>query len=338
LRRGILIFIVLCLISGGVLYKLFGKPAGGGNNREELAKQAREALEAVKERDVTPSSTLRIAAPYDAILAPLDKLLGLAREAAEGEERNPIEEYDRIRATVQPVLDIAPLAHAQSQTETGTFRKDYRFMAQKGEACQLLASALWNRLEAVHRQSAAGREGGRFVPEPADTERLYAILRDGLEADPGNKALWHVRALVERVNGAFGRAESDLRRALSLDSQFVPAWNDLGLTLINLRRFDEAGEAFANARDRAAAAAKSTGRPVGPEYAAALLNLADFHLGLAEHYRREMGVDPGDRDNQDRLKAHLAGAAEATKELLDAMPPDSPEAVEARRQQSRITY
>ena len=260
--RALFISIVLCLVLGGVLYKLLGESAGEGDNPAELAKQARQALEAVKKRDVTPSSTLRVVAPYDAILVPLDRLLRLAREVAEGEERNPIGDYDRIRAMVQPVIDIAPLAHAQSQTETGTFRKDYRFMAQKGEACQLLAGALWNRLEAAFRQSAAGRKGERFIPDPADTERLYAILRDGLEADPGNKNLWHLRALVERSNGAFGRAESDLRRALNLDSRFVPAWNDLGLTLINLIRFDEAGEAFVNAKNQAAAAAKAAGRPV----------------------------------------------------------------------------
>ncbi|MDR2390132.1 MAG: hypothetical protein LBE84_00405 [Planctomycetota bacterium] len=336
-RRGLLVSLVLCLVLGGVLYRLFAQSAGR-DGPIELAKRAREALEAVKKRDLTPSSTLRVVATYDAILAPLDRLLGLARQLAEEEERNPAADYDHVRALVQPVIDIAPLAHAQSQMETGNFRKDFRFMEQKGEACQLLAGALWNRLEAEHRQSAAGQRGERFVPEPANTERLYAILRDGLEADPGNKDLWYLRALVGRSNGVFGRAESDLRRALNLDGQFVPAWNDLGLTLIHLGRFEEAGEAFTNARNQAAAAAKTAGRPVGSDYAAALLNLADFHLNLADYYRREIGVDPGNRDNQDRLKLHMAGAAEATKELLDAMPSDSPEAAEARRQQSRITY
>ncbi|MDR1520463.1 MAG: hypothetical protein LBU23_10025 [Planctomycetota bacterium] len=336
--RGLIIALAASAVVGAAAYKLYGPTAGGsGETAEELTRTVEAALEAVRKRDLTPSSTLRVTATYDAVLAPLDKMLRLARNIAEGEKRDPAADYDRIRAFVEPVIRLTALARDQARRESGP-SKDYRFMEQKGEACQLLAAALWNQLEARRRSSPAGRDGVRFVPEPADSERLYAILNDGLGADPANKALWRLRGLVERANGLFGRAESDLRMALNLDGQYAAAWNDLGLVLINLRQFDEAGESFVKAKDQAAAAAKLAGRPLGPEYGAALLNLTEFHLSLADYYRRETGIDPANRDNQDRLRFHLAGAADAARELVANLPPESPEAIEGQRLLSRITY
>ncbi|MDR1536276.1 MAG: hypothetical protein LBU64_14510 [Planctomycetota bacterium] len=337
LGRGFLVALFLCAAAAGIGYRLLVPAGGGGDGAEELAKQARDALEAVKNRDLTPSPSLRVTATYDAILAPLDRLLRLAENILEGETAEPVADYERIRSLAEPVIEISLLAREQSRRETGAFRKDYRFMEQRGEACRLLATALWNRLEALHGNSA-GRDGSRFVPGAADSEKLYALVKDGLDSDPANKSLWYLRSLVERANGVFGRAEGDLRKALSLDSRYVAAWNDLGLVLIRLGRFEEAGEAFAQAKDRAAEAARLAGRPVGADYAAALLNLAEFHLDLADSFRREIATDPANRDNQDRLGRHLTGAAEAVRELLANMPAESPEAIEGRKLLSRITY
>ncbi|MDR3077640.1 MAG: hypothetical protein LBV15_02625, partial [Planctomycetota bacterium] len=276
-------------------------------------------------------------ATYDSILAPLDRMLRRLRNLAEGDERDPLGDYDRTRAYAEPIMEIAQAAYEQSQREREGLRKNYRFLEQKGEACQRLAAALWNRLEALYRSRAAPDSDG-FVPAPADSERLEAVIGDGLDAAPANRELWRLHARLAKANGIFGRAESDLRKALGLDSQYGEAWNDLGLVLIHLRRFDEAGEAFVKAKELAAGAAKLAGRPPGADYAAALLNLADLHVNLAEHYRYEAGASPGDRDIQDQLRTHMAGAAEAVRELLDKLPPDSPEAREGQKMLSRITY
>lgn len=44
--------------------------------------------------------------------------------------------------------------------------------------------------------------------------------------------------------GRLNQAEKILRRALDKDDRFVPAWNNLGVTLYNLGRLGEAREAF----------------------------------------------------------------------------------------------
>ena len=336
--RGLLLALAAGAVLAGVAARLMGRSGGdGGDGAAELAEQARTALKAVRERDLAPGSSLRDTATYDSILAPLDRMLRRMRDLAEGEGRDPPADYDRIRAYAEPVIEIAQAAHDQSQREKDGIRKNYRFLEQKGEACQRLAAALWNRLETLDRSRAA-REGGGFAPSQADSERLEAVINNGLDADPANRRLWLLRARLAKANAAFGRAEGDLRKALGLDSQSVEAWNDLGLVLIHLRRFDEAGEAFAKAKDLASGAARLAGRPPGADYAAALLNLADLHINLAEHYRYEAGVNPADRDIQDRLRSHMSGAAGAVRELLDNMPPDSPEAREGQKMLSRITY
>ena len=44
--------------------------------------------------------------------------------------------------------------------------------------------------------------------------------------------------------GRLGQAESYLRRAVEVDSSFVPAWNNLGVVLISRQEYSEAREVF----------------------------------------------------------------------------------------------
>lgn len=47
--------------------------------------------------------------------------------------------------------------------------------------------------------------------------------------------------------GRLGQAEADLRRAIKLDDTFVPAWNNLGVTLMEQNEFGEAERVFRTA-------------------------------------------------------------------------------------------
>ncbi|MEO8531856.1 MAG: tetratricopeptide repeat protein [Deltaproteobacteria bacterium] len=47
--------------------------------------------------------------------------------------------------------------------------------------------------------------------------------------------------------GRLGQAESVLRKAIETDGTFVPAWNNLGVVLIESRKYDEAVEVFRRA-------------------------------------------------------------------------------------------
>ena len=47
--------------------------------------------------------------------------------------------------------------------------------------------------------------------------------------------------------GRLGQAERILRQAIDMDETFVPAWNNLGVTLISRGRFGEAKEVFETA-------------------------------------------------------------------------------------------
>jgi len=47
--------------------------------------------------------------------------------------------------------------------------------------------------------------------------------------------------------GRLGQAESTLRRAISVDDSFVPAWNNLGVALMEQRKYAEAARVFETA-------------------------------------------------------------------------------------------
>ena len=342
-KRTLTIAVILALVFGiGAslffnvsLFSSLFKPAPDPESPEALAAEALEALTAVRNRDL--KATLR-PARYDAILRPIDKLLSLAKNLEGSEEFDPIRDFNRIQSYTDPVIAITEQAHAQAQSETSFLKKDYRFMDQKGEACRLLAAAMWNRLETEYRRSnARSREYAPFVPSTEDSERLYAVLNSGLDAAPENKFLWHLRSVVRRANGSFVAAESDLRKAIELDEQFVAAWNDLGLVLINLRRFDEAETALLRARQCAANAASAAQVDKGIEYITATLNLARFHEALTDFFRHEARIEPTP-DNRTQLERHSSSARMFLQEVISLEPPDSPDRREAEQLLQGLAY
>ncbi len=87
-----------------------------------------------------------------------------------------------------------------------------------------------------HRLMAAGEY------ELALKAYYRAAAEHGLNAD--------VLSAIGSANlrlGRLGQAERNLRQAISLDETFVPAWNNLGVTLISQGKVPEAKEVFETA-------------------------------------------------------------------------------------------
>ncbi|MDR1534604.1 MAG: hypothetical protein LBU64_05830 [Planctomycetota bacterium] len=327
-KIGLVLAVLFSVVAFGALYRHFLRPGERRESAGELAGRAERALEDVRRRDL--KATLR-PARYDSVLAPLDEMLRLARRIGDAESYDPVADYPRIAAYCEPVMRIALEAHRQARRETSFLRRNFRFMRQRGDACQYLAAGLWNRLDALSRRSPGSRfaEGG-FQPSPADSEALFAVIDAGLEADSENKQLWYMRGTLNRANGVFAGAERDLRKALDLDADYAAAWNVLGLVMINLREFKRAEEAFAAAAEKSSRGAEAAGVPPGPEHTAALFNLARLHEGLLSHYSRLEPTDP-DPENKREMSRHREGMESALRALIAATADGTPERGEAQK-------
>ncbi len=289
-----------------------------------LAQKARDALEAVKSRE----SGDRRPASYDAVLAPLDALLAQTKTLLDSEEYDPAADYEKIRALTLPVIDIATRADAQARSETAFLSKEYRFNAQKGEASQYLANAVWERiLRNMPRRESVFDEAPAYPQH--EMEELRRILAVGIEAAPDNADLHYIRGVVNRAEGLFGPAARDLEAAIAIEGEFTAAWNVLGLVRINLREFDKAEEALERARALEVELADRAQTPLGGEYTTIIYNLAAFHEGLAAFYNREYRLTPT-VESQRLLQRHSAEARKYFGEFLQREPANSPDAVQAR--------
>ena len=283
-----------------------------------LARQAELAFDAVKRRrpdDRRPAS-------YDAVLAPLDGLLELARNTVHSPDYDPVNDYDKVAAAANPVVTIAAAAHDQAQTETGPLKKAYRFNAQKAEACMYIASAMWSRMTA---RGAGGerRMDAASYPE-AEMNAVRQTLDAGIEADPGNRRLWYMRGAVNRAGGMFAAAAKDLEQALALDADDAEAWNALGLVYIDLKQFDRAEETLERAKAVAVQAAEAAGTKPGEAYTTIIFNLARYHEGLAAFYARENRLGPSP-ENLRLRQSHSARARAYLEEFIGREDPDSPD-------------
>ncbi len=310
--------IVAGLRSFGIIppFSFFDTPDETG----ELVAEATRALQAVRERQ--PGE--RRPASYDMVLAPLDKLLTQTRHLIEGEEFDPVADYEKVRSLALPVIDIATQADAQARQETGFLTKEYRFNAQKGEAIQYLASTTWERINRRIPQSTGFFTESPSYP-PAEMNALRQLVDEGIAAAPDNPHLYYIRGVLNRAEGLFGPASRDLERAVEIDKDFVAAWNTLGLVRINLREFASAEEALERARALALIQAQQLELTPGPEYAAIIYNLASFHENLAAFYTREHRVTPT-VESQALMARHTTAAREYLEEFLRIEPAGSPDA------------
>lgn len=324
-------------VKGGVIALLVGLLAlvgmrffgfmGESESRDDpvvLARAAAEALEAVKNRK--PGE--RRPASYDSVLAPLDKLLAQAKAVLESDEYNPVGDFEKVRAAANPVIDLATRADAQAKTETGPLTKDYRFNDQKAEACQYLAVAMWERIQA--RQPASTRPLESAPPLPFhELEDIRRVIALGLDVQPGNRDLWYISGVVNRAEGLFGPAARDLERAIAIDSEYAAAWNTLGLVRISLKEFELAEDALERAKNLAADQARRFNAPLGAEYASTIYNLAAFHDNLAAFYNRENRISPT-VESRRLLSRHVDAARTYLEEFLRLEPPNTPDAREAQ--------
>lgn len=281
---------------------------------EKLIREATQNLEAVRQRK--PGE--RRPASYDSVMAPLDKLLQQTRKLIEGETFNPINDFEQVRALTLPIIDIATEADRQARTETGLLAKEYRFNAQKGEACQYLANVMWERINLrLPPQTGFLSEGTRY-PAVEMTE-LRRILDTGIEASPQNGQLYYIRGVVNRADGLFAAAARDLERSVDIDHENVGAWNTLGLVQISLKEFAKAEDSYERAKALILDRANRFKQDPGEEYTAILYNLATFHEGLAAHYSRENRINPT-VESQRLLAKHTADARRYLQEFLTREP------------------
>jgi tetratricopeptide (TPR) repeat protein len=122
-------------------------------------------------------------------------------------------------------------------------------------------------LAAGHRLMSAGEH------QLALDAYMRAAAREGLTAD--------TLAAMGSANlrlGRLGQAEDLLRRAVEADPMFVPAWNNLGVLLMEQRKFGEASEVFR----RAYAADSGNSDTIRDNLRLALARMEDpFYTGVA---------------------------------------------------------
>lgn len=322
------------LIKGAVIALFVGILAYGGlralghnlvrpsvDDPVQLAREAAENLEKVRKRQ--PGE--RRPASYDSVMAPLDKLLRQTKDLIESPEFDPLRDFDKVRSYTSPVIDIATQAAAQARTETGPLVKEYRFNDQKGEACQYLANAMWERMLA-----RMPRETNGFADESpsfpvGDMNELKRVLETGLAATQENRALFYIRGVVYRAEGLFPQAARDLERAVTIDPEFAAAWNVLGLVRISLKEFPMAEEALERAKALTLDEAKRLNAEPGAEYISVIYNLATFHDNLAAYYTRENRINPT-MESQRLSARHATEARKYYGEFLAREPAGSPDA------------
>lgn len=318
--RGLVISLIITGVLVGAAYRFFnlgGKELTHDESVTALVGETQKAIEAVSKRDL---GKLRPAS-YDTILRPMDQLLFKAKEIIVSENYEPIADYQKIRACVDPVILFAEQAHAMAQKETSYLKKNYRFMEQKGEACEYLAVAMWNRLSTLAYNKKPNED---FVPAQEDTAQMLAVINNGLDADVENKRLWYMRGLVNRSSGAFSAAAVDLQKVIDLDPDFIPGLNDLGLVMINLKKFDKAEEYLEKAKSTSRELAQKAKVKPGIDYVTALFNLGKFHEGLTFHYAKENRTNPTP-ENQANFARHRDAAKKYFNEFLSASDPASPD-------------
>lgn len=294
-------------------------------NPADLVVQAREALEAVKRRQ--PGD--RRPASYDAVMAPLDKLLSQANRLVYNVDFDPVGDYQKLYELTNPVIEIATDAHRQAQTETGPLAKEFRFNQQKAEAIQYLVSGMYDRMVTRHRQTSSAFDGGEPYPA-SETTAILSLLDTGLDANPDSAVLYYQRGVLEKDTGLFAAAARDIERSLEIDPENVEALNTLHLVHVNLKQFDKAEEALEKARALITSKAKADGVKPGEEYTTIVFNLARFHEGLAAFYARENRMTPTAESNRLATR-HSAEARKYFLEFLEREPPESEDARLARR-------
>lgn len=79
--------------------------------------------------------------------------------------------------------------------------------------------------------------------------KAETAIRKALSLAPNNAGYWNSAGLLSADQKHYSKAESRYTQALSINPTLAPAWNDLGNTFMALNRDDEAADAFERARE-----------------------------------------------------------------------------------------
>jgi Tfp pilus assembly protein PilF len=141
---------------------------------------------------------------------------------------------------------------------------------------------------------------GSYYASIQDSEQAVRSYREATRADPGNARYPNLLGVALMRAGDYGGALRHFERSVALDDNRYEAILNLGLCLVELRRFDESIEILKQARD------------ICPD-----LSKISFALGIAYHgkkaypesisaYERALEIDPSNVDSRLNL-AELYG-------------------------------
>ena len=317
LAHGLLVALAVAVIGAGVFWRIFGEPRGATPSIPQLEKQAENAIAAVKARrpgDRRPAS-------YDDIIRPIGGLLAAARA------HMVVGEQDAAEQISLRVLDLSKRALEMARAETSwmSSQREYSFPTFIAEASEYIATVGWLRLQ--RRRAQAGmRIGGDTPFTPEELAPLKRQVEEGLAADDSRAELWRLSGLLFQAEGMRVRAVEAFREATQKDPSLAAAWNDLGLALWDLQRFDEAERALDRAK---AEAAKAPGGVHSEAYTTACFNLGRFHHSLFGFFAEE--ARNGVADAREKAARHATRAREELGTFLEREPRDSPDAQTARR-------
>ena len=127
---------------------------------------------------------------------------------------------------------------------------------QTGDAMPFVLTVLFGSLPQVFLLPVAGsladRWNRRWLMILADTGNALATLAIVLLLSFGSLEVWHIYLLsaigsADLKLGRLGQAEKLLRQATKNDPTFVPAWNNLGVVLMEQGKYGEASRVFTTA-------------------------------------------------------------------------------------------
>lgn len=304
---------------------------------EQLVAQAEAGLAALEKQGPNPKA--RRPAVFDAVLRPVDMLLGKAKEALQDatELDAPDDAAERLKRFNAVVLcatharDLAARGQALAFTLSNPNNPTvFRFPEQRAEASVFLATERWARLRIQFAREFDAEPN--YQPEAALLAPILKEIELGQAATQRNKELAYLEGTVKLVAADFAGAADAFRRAIQLDAQYGAAYAGLGKAYIELGQYDRAEKTYL---DQILVGQKDAAAGRGPDTLRdALFNAASFHDAMAE------GVLAGEPTDADRAEAdrHARAAVDCYRRFLQTAGADADPARQSVRERlSRLS-
>ena len=158
------------------------------------------------------------------------------------------------------------------------------------------------------------------VPKWKDSETL---LQHGIAANPNSWIAYNNLAILERDRGNYEEAAALCRKALKINPVYAHAHTNLGLSLIDLERFDEGMAHLERACELDPSMERYYGTAAGAKYTAgtAYEHKGDIVRAIAQ-YRESLEIEPNSFDTRFRLGVCLKNTGrpeEAETQFAEAL-------------------